>query len=282
MPAPEFRPSFDALSPRSLIGYYLAKFRAEVALQFAYRGAVVIWLVGLIVQPLVSLVVWTTVAESSGGAAGGFTTGEYAAYFIVLMVVNHLTFIWHMWEFEWRVRTGFFSPLLMRPIHPIHNDIVENLSFKLIGLVGILPAAIILSVVFDADFSSTAEREIVAFAPALVLAMALRFILEWTLALAAFWMTKVQAMNSFYTFISFFLAGQVAPLALLPEPARIAANILPFRWTVSFPIEVLLGQVETSTIWLGLGVQLLWIAIAVTILHRLWAVAVARYSAVGA
>lgn len=280
--APENRSTFDDLSPRSLLGYYAAKFRAEFALQLAYRGAMLIWLFGLIIQPLVSLVVWTTVADSNGGEAGGFTTGEYAAYFVVLMVVNHLTFVWHMWEFGWRIQTGFFSPMLMRPIHPVHNDVVENLSFKAMGLIGIVPAAIILAVVFNADFGETSFGNAAAFVPALLLAMALRFILEWTLALAAFWMTKVSAMNDFYTFLSFFLSGMIAPLALLPEPARIVANILPFRWTVSFPVEVLLGQVGSGTIIVGFGVQLLWIAMAVLILRRLWAVAASRYSAVGA
>jgi ABC-2 type transport system permease protein len=274
--------TFESLSPRSLLTYYLAKFRAEIALQLAYRGAVVIWLFGLVVQPLVSLVVWTTVAESNGGAAGGFTTGEYAAYFVVLMVVNHLTFIWHMWEFGWRIQTGFFTPLFLRPIHPIHNDVVENLSFKLVGLAGILPAAVILAVVFDADFGATGPLQVAAFVPALLLAMALRFILEWTLALAAFWMTKVSALNNFYGFVSFFLAGMIAPLALLPEPARVLASVLPFRWTVSFPVEVLIGRAGAGTIALGIAVQAFWIALAVLILRRMWAVAAARYTAVGA
>lgn len=273
---------FATLSPRSLLTYYLAKVRAEIALQVAYRGAVVIWLVGLVVQPLVSLLVWTTVADSNGGEAGGFTTGEYAAYFVVLMVVNHLTFIWHMWEFGWRVQTGFFTPMFLRPIHPIHNDVVENLSFKLLGLAGILPAAVILAFVFDADFGDTGPAQVAAFVPALLLAMALRFILEWTLALAAFWMTKVSALNSFYSFVSFFLAGMIAPLALLPEPARVLANVLPFRWTVSFPVEVLIGRAGAGTIALGLGLQVLWIGIAAVILRRIWAVAAARYTAVGA
>src|SRR5690606_33970200 len=192
--------------------------------QIAYRGSVVIWLIGLVVQPLVSLLVWTTVARSNGGEAGGFTTGEYAAYFIVLMVVNHLTFIWHMWEFGWRIQTGFFTPLFLRPIHPIHNDVVENLTFKVVGLVGIVPAAVILAIVFDADFGNTTPGTVAVFVPALLLAMALRFILEWTLALAAFWMTKVSALNNFYGFVTAFLAGMIAPLALLPAPARVLAS----------------------------------------------------------
>ena len=98
---------------RRLANVYRAKFRAEIALQFAYRGALVIWLLGLLLEPTVSLVVWTTVADSQGGVVGGFTPGDFEAYFTVLMVVNQLTFTWHFYFFEWRVRNGIFSPLLL-------------------------------------------------------------------------------------------------------------------------------------------------------------------------
>src|SRR5690349_19041509 len=88
---------------------YGAKLATEIAVQFAYRGGILIWLVSLVTTPLVSLVVWTTVARENGGSAGGFTSGEYAAYFIAVMIVNNLTFTWIMWEMEWRVKNGMFS-----------------------------------------------------------------------------------------------------------------------------------------------------------------------------
>ena len=65
-----------------------------------------------------------------------------------------------MWEFEWRIRTGAFSPLLLRPVHPIHHDICENLSYKMVGLVGVLPAAVVLAVIFGADFGGTGAGDV--------------------------------------------------------------------------------------------------------------------------
>lgn len=272
----------QAFSLRDYLTLYIARFKVETAGMLAYRGAIAIWTLGLIFQPIVALVVWTTVAKSQGGSAGGFSTSEYAAYFIVLMVVNHLTFIWQSWEQEWRIRTGWYSPILLRPVHPIHQDVTTNLSFKLIGLVAVIPSAIILSFVFDARFAGTSVLDIVAFVPALVLAMALRFIFEWTLGLIAFWMTKSSAMLQLYGTLSLFLAGQIAPLALFPDQVRVAASILPFRWMLSFPVEVFLGQQSGPEILLGLGLQVLWIGLSLLALRYLWSRAVARYSAVGA
>jgi ABC-2 type transport system permease protein len=266
---------------RKLASVYAAKFRAEIALQFAYRGAIVIWLLGLIIEPIVYLVVWTTVARTQGGAVGGFSAGEFAAYFTVLMIVNQLTFTWHFFFFEWRVQNGFFSPLLLRPVHPIHNDIAENLTFKLLTFAIVAPVAIVLL----ASFGATAQTQpwhVLAFMPALALAMALRFVVEWTLAMAAFWITRTSALNETYFVGMLFLSGQVAPLALFPAFVQGIAFLLPFRWMVSFPVETALGRLGPADVLVGYVAQLGWIAVALVLLRLAWRAGVRRYSAVGA
>jgi ABC-2 type transport system permease protein len=269
------------LESRRLAAVYAAKFRTEIALQLAYRGAIVIWLLGLILEPVVYLVVWTTVAAAQGGAVGGFRASDFAAYFTVLMVVNQLTFTWHFFFFEWRVRNGFFSPLLLRPIHPVHNDIAENLTFKALTLTIILPMAVFLLVSFGAT-AQTQAWHVVAFIPALVLAMALRFAIEWTLALAAFWITRTGALNQAYFVAILFLSGQVAPLALFPPAIQAVASVLPFRWMISFPVETALGRLTAGEILTGYVVQVVWIVLALVLLRVAWRAGVRRYVAVGA
>lgn len=266
---------------RRLVAIYRAKFRAEIALQFAYRGALVIWLLGLLLEPTVSLVVWTTVAESRGGVVGGFTPGDFAAYFTVLMIVNQLTFTWHFYFFEWRVRNGIFSPLLLRPVHPIHNDIAENLTFKLLTFSVVVPVALFLVVTFGATFRMEAWH-VIAFLPALVLAMALRFLVEWTLATAAFWVTRMAALNQAYYVAMLFLSGQVAPLVLFPPVVQALGTLLPFRWMVSFPVEVILGRMPPAEIATGYVAQAGWILAAILVLRLAWRAGIRRYSAVGA
>ena len=201
-----------------------------------------IWIFVTLIQPLVFIVVWRTVAGS--GETGGYTANQFVAYFLVMMLVDHLTFIWIMWEFEWRIRTGAFSPLLMRPIHPIHGDVCENLAYKTLGLVGVLPAAVLLGVAFDADLSGVTVLTVLPFLIALVLAMVLRFVVEWCLALAAFWLTKVTAINSLFFALTSFFGGVFAPLAVLPVWMQTVAVWTPFPWSLAFPVEVAPGPAD--------------------------------------
>lgn len=264
-----------------LLGLYRAQFRTSLATQIQYRVGVMIWQISTVLQPTIYLVVWTTIARSSHGAVGGYDVAGFAAYFIVMMLVDHATFTWIMWEWEYRIRQGTLSPKLLRPVHPIHNDLADNLAHKLLGMVVILPATVVLILTFHPALHPS-PRDVVAFIPALVLAFALRFTLEWTLAMAAFWTTRVSAANQVYYVTLIFLSGQVAPLSLFPEPVPTLATVLPFRWMVAFPTELLLGRLSWHETLIGLAVQAGWLLAGVLLLRTIWQRGVRRYSAVGA
>ncbi len=265
----------------ALVDVYIQQFKTTIATQLQYRAALVIWLIGHILEPLIYLVVWSTVSRSSGGSAGGFTTAGFAAYFIVLMVVNHVTFSWIMFEYDYRVRHGTLSFALLRPIHPIHADIADNVSFKLITLPMMLLAAVILALAFRPTLHWM-PWAMAAFVPALVLAFLVRFLVEWTLALAAFWTTRVSAINQMYFVVTLFLSGQVAPLSLFPFPLQVVASLLPFRWMIAFPVELLLGRLTPVEALTGFAAQGIWLALSLALLRIVWRAGVRIYSAVGA
>ena len=125
-----------------------------------------------------------------------------------------------------------------------------------------LPAAVLLGVVFDADLSGVSVLTVLPFLIALVLAMVLRFVVEWCLALAAFWLTKVTAINSLFFALTTFFGGVFAPLAVLPGWMQTVAAWTPFPWSLAFPVEVLLGRRTGGDIWIGYAAQLGWIALA--------------------
>jgi ABC-2 type transport system permease protein len=266
---------------RGLVEVYVQQFKTTLASQLQYRAALVIWLVGHVLEPLIYLVVWSVVSASRGGSVGGFTTGDFAAYFILLMLVNHVTYTWIMYEYEHRVRQGALSFALLRPVHPIHSDIADNVSSKLISLPGMLLTALGLALVFKPTFHFV-PWAVLASLPALTLAFLLRFLVEWTLALAAFWTTRVSAINQMYFVAVLFLSGQVAPLSLFPRAVQSMADVLPFYWMIGFPVELLLGRLTAIQVWTGLAAQAIWLVLSLALVRIVWRAGVRVYSAVGA
>jgi ABC-2 type transport system permease protein len=260
---------------------YVQQFKTTFAATLQYRASLAIWMIGHVLEPLIYLIVWSAVSNTSGGSVGDYSTADFAAYFIAMMLVNHVTYTWIMYEYEYRVREGMLSFALLRPVHPIHSDIAENVSSKLITLPFMLAIAVILGLLFHPAFHIPLWGA-AAFAPALLLAFLLRFLLEWTLALTAFWTTRVGAVNQTYFVLILFLSGQIAPIALFPPAVRAAAEVLPFRWMIGFPIELILGRLSPAEAAIGILVQAVWIVLAFLILRAVWRAGVRVYSAVGA
>ena len=266
---------------KPLFDLYLQQFKTTLAMMLQYRTALLIWTIGQVLEPLVYLIIWSVVSTGSGGSVGSYTTAEFAAYYVVLMLVNQITYTWIMYDFEYRVREGTLSATLLRPVHPIHSDIADNLSSKLITLPIIIVVAAGLAFGFHARISPPLWA-IFMFIPSLLLAFLVRFLLEWSLALAAFWTTRVGAINQTYFVLMLFLSGQIAPLALLPQPVQIVSYVLPFRWLIGFPINLFLGRLTLAQALVGLGAQAAWLVVTFALMRTVWRAGVRAYTAVGA
>jgi ABC-2 type transport system permease protein len=264
-----------------LVRVYAQQFKTTFAAMMQYRASLLIWMIGHVLEPLVYLIVWSTVSKSQGGSVGSYTAGGFAAYYIVLMLVNQVTYTWIMHEYEYRVRQGYLSFALLKPVHPIHSDIADNLSSKLISLPVLLIVAGVLALAFHPTGSPSAWA-ILAFIPTLILAFLVRFLLEWTLAMAAFWTTRVSAINQVYFILILFLSGQIAPLSLFPRWLQVAANVLPFRWMIGFPVELFLGRLTPLQALEGATAQIAWVVASLILVRIVWRAGVRVYSAVGA
>ncbi len=264
-----------------LLKIYIAHCKVWIALQFQYRVAMIIWLLGLVIQPVIYMIVWANVAEANGGAVDGLTAGDFAAYFIAAMIVNHLAYTWHMWEYDYIIRQGKLSPRLLRPMHPIHADIAENISFKILTMIVMVPTTVALILLFNPTWNPL-PWSLVAFIPSIIMAFIIQFMFGWCVAILAFFTTRVMAIIRMYFLGKFFLGGQMAPLSLLPAGLQTLANFTPYPSMVYFPVQLLLGKLTPEDVARGLFVQLFWVAVSIVCMKLLWRAGVKRYSAFGA
>lgn len=263
-----------------LFDIYVAQIKTSLAVQFQYRAAMVIWMIGRVLQPLIYLVVWTTVARARGGDVNGYSESDFAAYFIMQMIVSQATFSWIMWEYDYTIRTGQFNFKLLRPVHPIHADVADNLAYKILSLMILIPAVFLLAWLFPPTFNPQ-PWSILAGLLSIAIAFVVRFMIEWTLAMCALWTNRVNAINQTYEVILVFLSGFFAPLAVLPPALQVLASILPFRWLIAFPIELTLGRLTPQETLVGFACQLGWLVVARVALTLVWRAGVKKYAAVG-
>jgi ABC-2 type transport system permease protein len=273
--------------PRFFWDLYRAQLTQGMAIMIQYRFGVLIWGVWGFVGPLISLAVWSAATQARGGAVTNGETGatfgqhDFAAYFLTFMIFSHITMSWDAFEFAFRIRSGSLSPHLLRPVHPIHGDAARNVAFKIVTSSMLLPAWIALILILKPTPPSSAVGLVLAV-PSLFLAMVMRYVFQYALAVIAFWTTRIEAVNQLYFATDAFLSGRVAPLTLLPGLLGTVALYSPFRAMGAFPVELALGHVPPDQVLPGFLLQLGWLAVAVVLLKVMWEAGVKQYSAVGA
>ncbi|HEX9854028.1 MAG TPA: ABC-2 family transporter protein [Acidimicrobiia bacterium] len=254
--------------------------RVAILEQFQYRVANYFYMIGMVAEPVIYLVVWSTVAEQRGGAVGGFTAGDLAAYYIVWTLVRNMNIVLTPYAWEQRIKEGELVTDLLRPVHPVHRDLAYFGGWKLVVIVMWLPIAAVLTWIFRPSLDPSAA-EIGLFAVALWGGFFVRFFALWALGLVTLWTTRVSALFELYFTAELLLSGRLVPLSLMPTWVQTLADFLPFQWAFQFPIETLIGRRSTAEIWLGIGMQALWTCVAIGVTAVLWRRGTRRFAAVG-
>jgi ABC-2 type transport system permease protein len=265
---------------RSLFDFYVTRGRTEIQAQVQYRTATYFWMIGMLAEPIVYLVVWTTIADQQGGSVQGITTGEFAAYYIVWTLVRNMNIVFTPFGWEWRIRQGELSAALLRPIHPLHDDLAGFGGMKPVVILLWLPVAAVLWIAFDPVLAPT-PLECVVFFFAIWGAYLIRTMFMSVLGMITFWTTRVSAIFELFIAAELLLSGRLVPMPLMPDWAQDIAAFLPFQWSFYFPIESLVGDLSTEELFKGLGMQVFWIVVMTGLTLFIWRFAVRRYSAVG-
>lgn len=264
---------------RSFLALYGTLARLSIIEQFQYRAANYFYMIGMITEPVVYLVVWSTIAEQEGGSVGGFTPGTFAAYYIVWTLVRNMNIVFTPFGWEHRIREGQLSSQLVRPLHPIHYDLAFFAGWKVVVIVLWLPLAAFLTWIFKPDLSPSAAQ-IATFAVAIWGAYLIRSLLLWCLGMITFWTTRIGAIFEMFFAAELLLSGRVVPMRLMPGWVQSLARFLPFESTFGFPIIALVGPVTNRELVEGLLRQAVWIGIGVMLVAVMWKRAVRTYTAV--
>ncbi len=243
-----------------------------------YRSFFFILAFGWMIPPLIYMLVWSGAAGEN--TLGGFTSAEFIAYYLILILVNQLTYSQTNWTVGDVIRMGSLNRWLLRPMLSLYNPLANEVAGKVVTMVFVIPVSAVLAIILRPELHTSWDKAVLALL-ALVLACLLRFFWGYWLALLAFWTARADALLALQDSLIFLLAGMVAPVWMLPAGLNAAAHWLPFRFMLAFPVEVLMGQVSGGELLIAFGYQAAWAVLAMMLSAVVWRLGLKRYSAIG-
>lgn len=252
----------------------------NIGMTFVYRGDFMLMQIGTLLTPLVSLAVWQ--AALAAGADVDVTPGFLNTYFLLVAVVNMLTSSWTAWFLADMIRNGDLNKWLIRPVSVHLDGFANNLGEKAIKVILLVPMILLVIVVVPGGLPLSASPvRWLLFALAIVVAMAISYIFDIARGSLAFWFEDAQGFNLAISIMTPVLSGAVVPLALMPPEVAGITSWQPFRFMVSFPMEVLLDRVPGGLAF-GFAQQFGWLIVFGLAAVIIWRLGLRAYSAVGA
>jgi len=246
------------------------------AYMLEYRAELWFWVLSNSL-PIVMLGVWVQAAASD---RFDLTPLQFARYFISVFLVRQFTIVWVIWEFEREVVEGRLSFRLLQPIHPVWFHVAAHVSERFARLPFSFGLMALFALLYPEAVWWPGGDRIAIFLAAIVAVFALRFLMQYTMALLAFWTERASALEDLQFLFYLFLSGALAPLEVYPPVVRTVAQWTPFPYLIHFPAALLVGL--PVNVWRSLGVMALWGAIVFATARVLWRRGLRQYSGMGA
>ena len=258
---------------------YLALLRRSLAALFEYRANMLIWML-INVMPLVMLAVWFSMSE--GGPIAGYTQSDFVSYYLLLALVQQMTTVWVIYELDYEIRHGDLSIKLLHPLNPLHDYLSTNLADKILRPFALIPLALLAWMIFPTMHYDVTLLNVLLFVVALAGAWFIRFIAQYIFGLLAFWVSDSMTLNDIWFGLVQMLGGMIAPLTLFPSNVAAVANWLPFRFMLSFPVEIASGRLTSADLAMGLAAMLFWVGVGIVVYRWVWRRGIRQFSAFGA
>jgi ABC-2 type transport system permease protein len=265
------------VSLRAAVKAYPQLLRTGFAGAVAYRAEFLIWMFSTN-MPLVMLAIWSAVAR--GGPVGPYTQKGFAAYYLATLLVRLLTGSWVVWELTMEIRQGTLALRLLRPLHPLLAYSAENLAA--VPLRGVIAIPVVAVVLFTVRGQLAHDPALwLLLLPAMFGAWLLTFLVMALIGTLGLWFESATSLFEAWLGISAILSGYLVPLDLFPHAVRNVALVLPFRFLLSFPVELVLGRVDRAQALQLLLAQWGYVSLALLATHAVWRAGLKKYAAYG-
>lgn len=262
---------------------YLTILGVFVQDSLAYRSQVMLWMLTDIVPAIIMPFVWLA-GFNGRDNINGFGPGNIVMYYLMMTFLSNFIVAHVQWEISRDVKEGMLNKFLLYPFSYLRYHYLGNIAYRLMRCVLFLPFVAVWLYIFRRQLDMETLRSLnlgYEFWLALGLGHLVAFFIALALGMLAFFFIETHFIYWGYYILMAVFSGQLAPYPMMPPLLRAIADWTPFRYTLSFPLEVIHGRAHGPAFWQGALAQLAWLVVLYAIAMVGWRAGTKRYAGTG-
>ena len=234
---------------------FWAFFRTNWQSNLEYRSDQAIYVLSYTISPLVALSIWLAIAGTTTKLA--FSRADLITYFFFLILVDIAVASWASYFIALRIEEGGLTEFLVKPLTIAEYFFINNLAQKVMRLAILIPLFAILGSFLLKGFTFTPLSAFL-FISSVLIAYEINFFFSVILGLSNFWLHDIDFLRNHFDLAHRLLSGAVVPIVFLPGWLQQINMALPFRYMLSFPVEIVTNKLSPDQLVLGFCVQIFW------------------------
>lgn len=262
------------------VGYEFRKriqFRTGFLVREMFNGAV---------EPIILLFVYSALYRSAGvegvDTLGGWSFDEILQYVAGLLVVRKLVFHNRGLDVSTEIFEGRITKYFVMPFRFFVLVQGRFIQYTLLQLV-------LAAVVWGIGFGLLGDRWLVPVSAAagaqglllVLLGSYCCFLMYFIIHSLAFWLDVVWSLLVMALFLVAFTGGAAMPVSQMPTALGEAFQLGFPYWTISAPIEVMMGRLGGAEVWRGVGTLGAWLLLLELVRQAVWRRGLAKYVGAG-
>ena len=256
-----------------------------------WRGRFVLNRIRNLIVLLTLYFLWTKVFPVN---TSGYGKKEITEYLVLSNLLFSFIFHYSSDKIADDIALGRINNNLLKPVNYLVIQFTSGFSKRIFNLLeGILETALLFIILNVNATPVILERlrpilnlaqddaTLIFGITALLLAAVLFSLMDYAMGLVAFWTQRAYGPRFVFRQIIEFSAGKFMPLTILPATLVGFFQKLPFSYTLFFPLQIWLGQLNQAEIISGILIQSTWLLISFVALYLIWKRGLRVYSAVG-
>lgn len=231
--------------------------KASLVNSMIERGDMFLYSISIFITPVVIMFIWLVINREGSNTLLNYD--QLVIYYLASILVKTVNSAWMGQFIPGRIRRGEISAQLLKPMSFTLEWIGNNFAEKVMKLIFLVPMVLVLGKLLSVGFPVLSFVEWLLVVSTTIVGSIIYFLLDVTIGFMAFWLEETNSIQELFLLLMSFFSGGLIPLLALPLFWRQVASILPFRYILSLPLEIISKQLNFNEMLLAVLVQVLYL-----------------------